>query len=56
MASEDPLHFDLDDLVTTIDAHAAEVVIDVDGTTWVSHCGWGQGGVFLAPMSAHIAS
>ena len=28
----------------------AEVVVDTDGSTWVSHCGWGQGGVYLAPL------
>ena len=31
-------------------AHAAEVVVDEEGATWVSHCGWGQGGVYLAPL------
>lgn len=36
--------------VGTIDAHAAEVVVDEGGRTWVSHCGWGQGGVYLAPL------
>jgi beta-fructofuranosidase len=51
IASADPLHFDPDGLVATIDAHAAEVVVDDDGRTWVSHCGWGQGGVFLAPLT-----
>ena len=25
-----------------IDAHAAEVVVDEDGATWVCHCGWGR--------------
>ena len=29
----------------TIDAHAAEVVVDEHGDWWVTHCGWGQGGV-----------
>ena len=41
----------LDDLVTVVDAHAAEIVVDEHGDSWVSHCGWGQGGVFLAPLS-----
>lgn len=50
LASDDPLHFDIDDQVGTIDAHAAEVIVDEDGNDWVSHCGWGQGGVFLAPL------
>jgi hypothetical protein len=27
------------------------VIVDEDGASWVSHCGWGQGGVFLAPLT-----
>ena len=37
--------------VGLLDAHAAEVVVDEAGATWVSHCGWNQGGLFLAPLS-----
>jgi len=51
LASDDPLHFELDGLVGVIDAHAAEVVVDEAGRRWVSHCGWGQGGVYLAPLT-----
>jgi beta-fructofuranosidase len=51
LVSDDPLRFDLEGLVGTIDAHAAEVVVDEAGGWWVSHCGWGQGGVFLAPIT-----
>ena len=51
IASDDPLSFDLADQVATIDAHAAEVVRDETGGWWVSHCGWGQGGVYLAPLT-----
>ena len=50
LASEDPFSFDLEGQVGRIEAHAAEVVVDDDGSTWVSHCGWGQGGVHLAPL------
>jgi beta-fructofuranosidase len=50
LASADPLSFTLGQQVATIDAHAAEVVEDRDGSRWVSHCGWGQGGVHLAPL------
>jgi beta-fructofuranosidase len=50
IVSDNPLHFDIANLVTTINAHAAEVVVDEHGDTWVSHCGWGQGGVYLAPL------
>jgi arabinan endo-1,5-alpha-L-arabinosidase len=51
LASDDPLRFDLDGQVGFLDAHAAEVVVDEAGKTWVSHCGWNQGGVYLAPLS-----
>lgn len=51
LASDDPLHFDRADQVGFITAHAAEVVVDEDGKDWLSHCGWGQGGVYLAPLS-----
>jgi arabinan endo-1,5-alpha-L-arabinosidase len=51
LASDDPFSFELADQVATIDAHAAEVVLDERGDRWVSHCGWGQGGVYLAPLS-----
>ena len=50
LASDDPLHFSLDDLVAVVDAHAAEVIVDEQRDSWMSHCGWGQGGVFLAPL------
>ena len=51
LVSDDPLSFSLERQVATIDAHAAEVVVDQDGAHWVSHCGWGQGGVHLAPLA-----
>jgi hypothetical protein len=50
LVSDDPLRFEAADQVGTIDAHAAEVVTDERGETWISHCGWGQGGVFLARL------
>ncbi len=50
IASRDPLRFTLDQVVGQIDAHALEVVIDESGRTWCTHCGWGQGGVHLAPL------
>ena len=50
LASDDPFHFDLDGQVGFIDSHAAEVIVDDVGDTWISHCGWGQGGLFLAPL------
>ena len=50
LASEDPLRFDDDGQVGHITSHAAEVIVDEDGNDWISHCGWGQGGVYLAPL------
>jgi beta-fructofuranosidase len=50
LVSDDPLSFDLADQVGSIDAHAAEIVVDEQGDRWVTHCGWGQGGVYLAPL------
>jgi len=48
--SKDPFHWSIGDKVGHINAHAAEVVRDLDGRWYVSHCGWGQGGVYLAPL------
>ena len=48
--SDDPFSFRVENQVGYIDAHAAEVVVDAQGKTWISHCGWRQGGVFLAPL------
>jgi beta-xylosidase len=48
--SDDPFEFKIERQVATVDAHAAEVVVDEAGATWISHCGWGQGGVYLAPL------
>ena len=47
--SRDPLHFEVDDQVGTIPAHAAEVIHD-HGRWYVSGAGWGQGGVYLARL------
>jgi arabinan endo-1,5-alpha-L-arabinosidase len=38
------------DRVGTLGVHAGEVVRDVDGRWYVSHCGWQRGGVYLAPL------
>jgi beta-fructofuranosidase len=50
LASDDPLHFDRADEVGLIRAHASEVIVDETGEAWISHCGWGQGGVHLARL------
>lgn len=47
--SPDPFRFDHAEQVTVLDVHAAEVV--VDGPDWyLTHAGWGQGGLWLAPL------
>lgn len=48
--SDDPLLFEHPRKVGHIKAHALEVVTDDDGRDYVTHCGWGQGGVYLAPL------
>ena len=48
--SKDPFHWEKKDEVGHIDSHAAEVMRDTDGKWYISHCGWGQGGVYLAPL------
>jgi beta-fructofuranosidase len=48
--SKDPLNFRVEDIVGQIDAHAAEAVQDNQGNWYVSHCGWRQKGVYLAPL------
>lgn len=51
--SDTPDHWDVANLVGHIPSHAAEVVRDVDGKWYVSRAGWGQGGVYLAPLEWH---
>ncbi|MEO8538789.1 MAG: family 43 glycosylhydrolase [bacterium] len=48
--STDPLHFDVSNRVGFLDSHASEVIVDEHGAEWLSHCGWGQGGVHVAPL------
>jgi len=49
--SENPFLWKLDDIVGHIESHALEVIRDTDGKWYASHCGWGRGGVYLAPLS-----
>jgi beta-fructofuranosidase len=49
--SRDPFHFSVNDLAGRVDAHAAEIVTEPSGATWVTGAGWGQGGLHLAPLS-----
>jgi arabinan endo-1,5-alpha-L-arabinosidase len=48
--SQNPLQWKLADKVGHIKSHAAEVVRDTDGQWYVSRSGWGQGGLYLAPL------
>jgi predicted GH43/DUF377 family glycosyl hydrolase len=48
--SKDPFKWTLEDRVGQLVAHAVEVVRAPDGQWYVSHCGWGQGGVYLAKL------
>lgn len=48
--SDDPFHWDIKQCVGDIGAHAAEVVADANGDTFVSRAGWGQGGLYLAKL------
>ena len=50
LQSDDPFRFEAEHRVATIASHAAEVVVDERGDSWVSHCGWSMGGVYLAPL------
>ncbi|MGE0621991.1 MAG: hypothetical protein AB7I04_00215 [Pseudomonadales bacterium] len=49
--SDDPLSFGEEHRIATIPAHAAEVITTGSGATYVSSCGWGMGGVYLAPLA-----
>ena len=51
--SDSPDSWQLEDKVGHIAAHAAEVVRDKDGKWYVSRCGWGRKGVYLAPLQWH---
>lgn len=48
--STDPFAWRQEDVVGEIASHAAEVVRDEHGQWFVSRCGWGRGGVYLAPL------
>jgi sucrose-6-phosphate hydrolase SacC (GH32 family) len=48
--SDDPFAWTPAQRIATIPAHAAEVIETPDGETFISSCGWGMGGVYLAPL------
>ena len=47
--SDDPFDFKKENLVGRIPSHAAEILI-IDGKYYITRCGWGEGGVYLAPL------
>jgi Glycosyl hydrolases family 43/FG-GAP-like repeat len=48
--SQDPMHFDPNDTVGVLTAHAAEVIQDADGSWYLTSAGWGKHGVSLAAL------
>lgn len=48
--SKDPFRWDISQKVGHIPSHAAEVIRDTDGKWYVSRAGWGEGGLYLAPL------
>ena len=48
--SDDQVHFEPSGLTGAFASHAAEVVTDVDGSWWVTSCGWADRVVSLAPL------
>jgi len=52
--SDDPFSFSMDNEVGVIPSHAAEVIIDSAGKYYVTRAGWGEGGLFIAPLFFHL--
>lgn len=48
--SDDPFVWNEAHRIATIPAHAAEVIDTRSGDQFISACGWGMGGVYLAPL------
>jgi hypothetical protein len=53
--SRNPFSFSVNDLAGRVEAHAAEIVTEPSGATWVTGAGWGQGGLWLAPLFVNSA-
>jgi len=47
--SDDPFDFKIENKVGEFPAHAAEVIFD-DGKYYATRAGWGEGGVYIAPL------
>jgi len=48
--SDDPFNFSISNEVGIIPAHAAEVVVGPSGEYYVTRAGWGEGGLYIAPL------
>ena len=53
-ASTDPFSFKYEDEVGTIASHALEAATDLDGKYYVTRAGWGEGGLYIAPLCFDI--
>jgi hypothetical protein len=43
--------YDPEDNLGVFPAHAAEIILTPDGKWHASHAGWGQNGIYLAPLT-----
>jgi hypothetical protein len=48
--SADPLHFPKENLVTTLDTHASEIMHTANDRWYISNTGWDKDGLYLARM------
>ena len=51
--SADLFNWDQEDLVVTLESHAAELIVDEHNRWFISSCGLEQGGLYLAPFYWH---
>ena len=49
--SDDPFRFSSENIVGSYPSHASEIVRDEDGQYYIPRAGWGEGGVYIAPLS-----
>lgn len=49
--SATPFEWQIENCVGTLPAHAAEIITIGDKQTFISRAGWGQGGLYLAPLT-----
>jgi beta-xylosidase len=48
--STDPFHWEASAQVAELPSHAAEIITTEDGEWYISHAGWGEGGLYLARL------